>query len=170
MAEEIRRLPVGVQSFEDLREGGFVYVDKTKYIYELARRSKQYFLSRLRRFGKSLFLSTLKAYWEGKRELFEGLEIAELEKDSAMAFEPHPVFYFDFNGQNYQDRALEDVLDGMLSEWEELYDCEKNGSLSDRFKKPLSWDSMLTAKSTAAEGGRIACWRQTNLSISSNSK
>ena len=92
MAEEIRRLPVGVQSFEDLREGGFVYVDKTKYIYELARRSKQYFLSRPRRFGKSLFLSTLKAYWEGKRELFEGLEIAELEKDSAMAFETHPVF------------------------------------------------------------------------------
>ena len=135
MAEEIRRLPVGVQSFEDLREGGFVYVDKTKYIYELARRSKQYFLSRPRRFGKSLFLSTLKAYWEGKRELFEGLEIAELEKDSVMPFEPHPVFYFDFNGQNYQDRALEDVLDGMLSEWEELYDCEKNGSLSDRFKK-----------------------------------
>ena len=110
-----------MQSFEDLREGGFVYVDKTKYIYELARRSKQYFLSRPRRFGKSLFLSTLKAYWEGKKELFEGLKITELEKDSVIAFEPHPVFYFDFNGQNYQDRALEDVLDGMLSEWEEIY-------------------------------------------------
>ena len=118
MAEEIRRLPVGVQSFEDLREGGFVYVDKTKYIYELARRSKQYFLSRPRRFGKSLFLSTLKAYWEGKKELFEGLEIMELEKNTEEGSEAYPVFYFDFNGQNYQAAALEDVLDKMLSRWE----------------------------------------------------
>ena len=135
MAETFRRLPIGVQSFESLRQGGFVYVDKTKYIYDLVRQSKQYFLSRPRRFGKSLFLSTLKAYWEGKRELFEGLAIAELEKDNEKAFEPYPVFYFDFNGQNYQDRALEDVLDGILSEWEELYGCEKNGALSDRFKR-----------------------------------
>ena len=61
MAETFRRLPIGVQSFESLRQGGFVYVDKTKYIYDLVRQSKQYFLSRPRRFGKSLFLSTLKA-------------------------------------------------------------------------------------------------------------
>ena len=137
MAEEIRRLPVGVQSFEDLREGGFVYVDKTKYIYELARRSKQYFLSRPRRFGKSLFLSTLKAYWEGKKELFEGLEISELEKDNEKAFEAYPVFYFDFNGQNYQAEALEDVLDKMLSRWEEQYDCKGQGTLSGRFQDLL---------------------------------
>ncbi len=137
MTEEIRRLPIGVQSFEDLREGNFVYVDKTKYIYELARRSKQYFLSRPRRFGKSLFLSTLKAYWQGRKELFEGLEIAELVKDNEGAFESYPVFYFDFNGQNYQVAALEDVLDGMLSDWEKMYGCEKKGLLSDRFKKLL---------------------------------
>ena len=135
MTETFRRLPIGVQSFEKIRSDGYIYVDKTRYVHSLALRGGQYFLSRPRRFGKSLFLSTLKAYWQGRRELFEGLEIAELEKDHEGAFEPYPVFYFDFNGQNYQDRALEDVLDGILSEWEELYGCEKNGALSDRFKR-----------------------------------
>ena len=141
-----RRLPIGVQSFVSLREGGFLYVDKTRYIHELVHGGKQYFLSRPRRFGKSLFLSTLKAYWEGKRELFEGLEIAELEKDREGAFEPYPVFYFDFNGQNYQARALEDVLDWMLSEWEEIYGCEKKGSLSDRFRKLMKTAREKTGK------------------------
>ncbi|MBO6290685.1 MAG: AAA family ATPase, partial [Selenomonas sp.] len=137
MAETFRRLPIGVQSFESLRQGGFVYVDKTKYIYDLVRHSKQYFLSRPRRFGKSLFLSTLKAYWEGKRELFEGLAITELEKDDEKAFEPYPVFYFDFNGENYQSTPLEDVLDKMLSEWEARYGCKGQGTLSGRFKDLL---------------------------------
>ena len=111
MAEAIRKLPIGVQSFEVMRQEQFLYVDKTRYIYELAHTGRQYFLSRPRRFGKSLFLSTLKAYWQGRKELFEGLEIAELEKNHEGAFEPYPVFYFDFNGQNYQAAALEDVLD-----------------------------------------------------------
>ena len=142
-----RRLPIGVQSFEKLRESGFLYVDKTRYIHALVRSGGQYFLSRPRRFGKSLFLSTLKAYWEGKSELFEGLAIEGLEKGNEGAFEPYPVFYFDFNGQNYQAMALEDVLDGMLSEWEEIYGCEKKGSLSDRFKK-----LMKTAKEKTGKG------------------
>ncbi len=137
MAEEIRKLPIGVQSFEKMREGGFIYVDKTRYVHELVMYSGQYFLSRPRRFGKSLFLSTLKAYWQGRKELFEGLEIAELEKDNEGAFETYPVFYFDFNGQNYQAAALEDVLDGMLLKWEKIYGCEKEGLLSDRFKRLL---------------------------------
>ncbi|MBQ7497031.1 MAG: ATP-binding protein [Selenomonas sp.] len=137
MAEKFRLLPIGVQSFAKLREEGFIYVDKTRYVHELVRHRGQYFLSRPRRFGKSLFLSTLKAYWQGRKELFDGLEIAELEKEQEGAFEPHPVFYFDFNGQNYQASALEDVLDGMLSDWEELYGCEKKGLLSDRFKALL---------------------------------
>ncbi|SEH27633.1 ATP-binding protein [Selenomonas sp. KH1T6] len=137
MAEEIRRLPIGVQSFEVMRQEKYLYVDKTRYIYELTHTGRQYFLSRPRRFGKSLFLSTLKAYWQGKKELFEGLEISELEKDNEEAFEAYPVFYFDFNGQNYQAAALEDVLDGMLAEWEAIYGCEKTGLLSDRFKKLL---------------------------------
>ena len=85
-----------------------------------------------------MFLSTLKAYWEGKRELFEGLAIEELEKGNEGAFEPYPVFYFDFNGQNYQvDTALEDVLDMMLSRWEAEYACDGQGTLSDRFQTLL---------------------------------
>ena len=137
MAEAIRKLPIGVQSFEVMRQEQFLYVDKTRYIYELAHTGRQYFLSRPRRFGKSLFLSTLKAYWQGRKELFEGLEIAELDKDSEGAFEPYPVFYFDFNGQNYQAAALEDVLDGMLCRWEEQYDCKGQGTLSGRFQDLL---------------------------------
>ena len=138
MEGKFRRLPIGVQSFASLRKGGFVYVDKTRYIYELARRNKQYFLSRPRRFGKSLFLSTLKAYWEGKKELFEGLAISELEKGNSEAWQPHPVFYFDFNGQNYQGgTALEDVLDKMLEMWEKEYGCKETGPLSYRFQNLL---------------------------------
>ena len=113
-------------------------MDKTRYIYELVNSSKQYFLSRPRRFGKSLFLSTLKAYWEGRKELFEGLEIEKLEQENAEAWQPYPVFYFDFNGQNYQvTTALEDVLDKMLCRWEAEYGCAAQGSLSDRFQTLL---------------------------------
>ena len=138
MTENIRRLPIGVQSFESLREGGYIYVDKTRYIYNLVHSSKQYFLSRPRRFGKSLFLSTLAAYWEGRQELFEGLAIGELEKDNAEAWQPYPVFYFDFNGENYKSStALEDVLDKHLCKWEALYGCQAQGTLSGRFQNLL---------------------------------
>ena len=138
MAEINRRLPIGVQSFESLREGGYIYVDKTRYIHNLVHSSKQYFLSRPRRFGKSLFLSTLAAYWEGRQELFEGLAIKELEKDNGEAWQPYPVFYFDFNGENYQrDTSLEDVLDKHLCKWEALYGCQAQGTLSGRFQNLL---------------------------------
>ena len=73
------KLPIGIQSFESLRTDGFAYVDKTKLVYDLAQNGKYIFLSRPRRFGKSLLLSTLKAYFQGKKELFEGLAISELE-------------------------------------------------------------------------------------------
>ena len=76
-----RKLPIGIQDFEKLITGGFVYVDKTKYIYNLAQNNTPYFLSRPRRFGKSLFLSTLEAYFLGKKELFKGLEIEKYEKE-----------------------------------------------------------------------------------------
>ena len=88
-----RKLPIGIQDFEKLRKNDFVYVDKTEYVYILAHSNCPYFLSRPRRFGKSLFLSTLRYYWEGKRELFEGLKIAELEKDNPDAWKKYPVFY-----------------------------------------------------------------------------
>jgi len=89
----VRKLPIGIQDFEYLRTNNFLYVDKTQYIYQLVQYGKPYFLGRPRRFGKSLFLSTLKAYFEGKKELFEGLKIAELEKDWVQ----YPVFHLDFN-------------------------------------------------------------------------
>lgn len=138
LANETRRLPIGVQSFSSLRDGGFVYVDKTKYIHDLVQKSKQYFLSRPRRFGKSLFLSTLKAYWEGKKELFTGLAIAELEKNNDTAWQPYPVFYFDFNKDSYQrDGALEDVLDEHLRGWEEIYGGRIGETLGGRFRSLL---------------------------------
>ena len=75
-----RKLPVGIQSFKDLREKDFLYVDKTEYLFQLVNNGKAYFLSRPRRFGKSLFLSTLEAYFLGQKELFKGLAIEKLEE------------------------------------------------------------------------------------------
>ena len=100
-----RKLPIGIQSFEKLITEKFLYVDKTEYIYRLVHNNVPYFLSRPRRFGKSLLLSTLKAYWEGKKELFSGLRIEELEGGNEEAWQPYPVFYFDFNGVNYQEKG-----------------------------------------------------------------
>jgi hypothetical protein len=95
----IRKLPIGIQSFEDIRRSGYIYVDKTEYVAKLAEQGKPYFLGRPRRFGKSLFLSTLKAYFEGKRDLFEEiagqpqLAIARQETE----WKQHPVIYLDLN-------------------------------------------------------------------------
>jgi hypothetical protein len=111
-------MPVGIQDFKYLRTNHFLYVDKTEYIYQLAHYGKPYFLGRPRRFGKSLFLSTLKVYFEGKRELFEGLKIAELEKD----WTQYPVFYLDFNCESYADLAsFNAALDTNLRELEEVW-------------------------------------------------
>jgi hypothetical protein len=93
MMNTVRQLPIGIQDFEKLRTNHCLYVDKTQFVYQLGQTCRPYFLARPRRFGKSLFLSTLKAYFEGKKELFEGLKIAELEKDWVQ----YPVFFLDFN-------------------------------------------------------------------------
>ena len=112
------KYPVGIQTFEKIVKGGFVYVDKTDLIYSLVKEGQIYFLSRPRRFGKSLLLSTLRAYFEGKKELFAGLKIDALEQD----WHAHRVFHFDFNGINFTESgALNRVLDSMLSEWEREY-------------------------------------------------
>lgn len=138
MGELIRKLPVGIQGFEKLRTDNFLYVDKTEYIYRLAHNNVPYFLSRPRRFGKSLLLSAMKAYWEGKKELFKGLAIEELEKDNAEAWKRYPVFYLDFNGDNYLQTPIETVLDGMLSDWEAIYGEQyKDRTLGDRFQKVM---------------------------------
>ena len=117
-----RKLSISIQDFEKLRTDHFLYVDKSEFVYKLARQNSQYFLSRPRRFGKSLLLSTLKAYWEGKKELFAGLRIEQLESDNPRAWMKYPVFYFDFNGQNYEiEHALEGALDEHLRRWEAEY-------------------------------------------------
>ncbi|MGP1431480.1 ATP-binding protein [Treponema sp.] len=122
-----RKLPVGIQSFKDLREKRFLYVDKTEYLSRLVNNGKVYFLSRPRRFGKSLFLSTLAAYFRGQKELFTGLYLEKAEEEAAVqegrnAWETYPVLYLDFNtGQYLEDDALHERLDSLLKEPENLY-------------------------------------------------
>ena len=89
--------PIGIQSFETIRKNGYVYVDKTDHIWRLATTGQYYFLSRPRRFGKSLLVSTMEAYFSGKKELFEGLKIAHLEKD----WVKYPVLRLDLSGASY---------------------------------------------------------------------
>ena len=87
-----KKLPIGIQAFEKLRTDGFLYVDKTAYIYRLAKENVPYFLSRPRRFGKSLLISAMKYYWEGRKDLFEGLAIEKLEAEAGDdAWKAHPV-------------------------------------------------------------------------------
>ena len=117
-----RKLPIGIQDFESLREDGYIYVDKTSYIYNLVTNGKPYFLSRPRRFGKSLLISTIEAYFLGKKDLFRGLAIEKLEQD----WISYPVLHFDFNGQNYSEpNGLNEIIAAHLREWEKLYDCPK---------------------------------------------
>ena len=113
-----REMSVGIQDFEKLRDDDCVYVDKTQYVYQLTRKSKPYFLGRPRRFGKSLFASTLKAYFLGKKKLFEGLAIAELEKD----WIEYPVIYIDFNlGANDCLYSVQEVLNAILQNFEKQW-------------------------------------------------
>lgn len=112
------RYPIGIQSFSELRQLGYVYVDKTARVYELTHHVKYHFLSRPRRFGKSLLISTIEAYFKGQKELFEGLAIAALEKE----WLEYPVFHLDLSGVSYQEKgALSDKLDSALSGWESQY-------------------------------------------------
>lgn len=113
-----KKYPIGIQNFESLRKDGYYYVDKTTVVYELAELGRYYFLSRPRRFGKSLLVSTLEAYFEGKKELFEGLAIAELEKE----WKRYPVLHLDLNTRKYENEtSLEDLLDETLRYWEADY-------------------------------------------------
>ena len=140
MCDTLRDLPIGVQSFHDLRHRGFVYVDKTQYISLLVR-GKQYFLSRPRRFGKSLFLSTLQAYFEGRKDLFEGLalERAEVElaaREKREAWVTYPILYLDLNNESYKNEEdLTKILNRHLRYWEKLYgEGDADDSISGRFE------------------------------------
>ena len=131
MGNIVRKLPIGIQSFDKLRTENYLYVDKTEFIYQMAYQGVPYFLSRPRRFGKSLLLSTFKAYFEGKKELFRGLAIEKLETE----WKEHPVLHFSLNAELYDSRkALENMLERQLREWEKIYDTGGEGiTYSGRF-------------------------------------
>ncbi len=126
------KYPIGIQNFEDLRRNGYAYVDKTQFVYKLADEGKYYFLSRPRRFGKSLFLSTLEAYFQGKKELFEGLAIYEKETE----WKQYPIFHIDLNTANFREEGcLYNVLNDYLTAWEDKYGTrESEVTLPLRFK------------------------------------
>jgi len=143
----LRKLPIGIQSFKDLREKNFLYVDKTEYLFRLVNNGKVYFLSRPRRFGKSLFLSTFAAYFLGQKELFKDLYLEKAEEEQAefeqrAAWEAYPVLYLDFNVGKYTDSgALNERLHIMLCAEESVYGIspskEEQPFFASRFEKFL---------------------------------
>ena len=152
-----RIYPIGVQNFESLRKDGYLYVDKTALIYQMVTTGSYYILSRPRRFGKSLLISTLEAYFQGKKELFKGLAMEQLEKKWTV----HPVLRLDLNIEKYDTvESLNNILESNLSHWEKIYGanpsdksfslrfagiirraCEQTGQravvLVDEYDKPL---------------------------------
>ena len=126
-----RKLPIGIQSFEKLRTGGYLYVDKTELVYRLAKAGVPCFLSRPRRFGKSLLLSTLEAYFLGKKDLFKGLAIERLEQDWLV----YPGMHLSLNAEKYDsNERLANLLESQLEAWEAEYGVtEINRSYSIRF-------------------------------------
>ena len=130
--QPLHKLPVGVQNFESLIRDNFLYVDKTAQIWRLVNTGRHYFLARPRRFGKSLLLSTIEAYFQGKKELFEGLYIQQQEKEWKL----HPIFHVDLSPENYSSvEVLTARLDWHLSQWENIYGKEDvQRSLSARFE------------------------------------
>lgn len=126
------KYPIGIQDFEKIRKDGYAYVDKTSMVYKLAHEGSYYFLSRPRRFGKSMLVSTMSAYFKGKRELFKGLAIEKLEKE----WTAYPVIHLDLNTDKYDKKeVLEQRLGLFLSDWEEHYGRNPNEvTLSQRFE------------------------------------
>ena len=115
---DMRNLPIGIQTFEKIRKDSYVYIDKTAFVKQLAQNKCPYFLSRPRRFGKSLFLSTLKSYYEGRKDLFKGLDIYKKEKE----WIEYPVFHFDFNiGDFTTEENFRSSLGLKLSNYEKIY-------------------------------------------------
>lgn len=125
------KYPIGIQSFEQIIKEDYIYVDKTALIYQLVSLGKIYFLSRPRRFGKSLLVSTLKNYFLGRKELFKGLAIERLETEWA----EYPVFHIDFNGDDFtMAGTLEKKISGMIESWEQIYGKKPvDASLGERF-------------------------------------
>ena len=130
------KYPIGIQTFEQIRKGGYVYVDKTALIYNLVTLGKIYFLSRPRRFGKSLLISTLKAYFQGRKDLFEGLAIDSLETE----WNEFPVFHLDFNGKDFSKAfELDKTIERFVENAEEEYGKDKFAqTIGDRFEAVLA--------------------------------
>lgn len=137
------KYPIGIQNFEDLRRNGYKYVDKTNFVYKLTDEGKYYFLSRPRRFGKSLFLSTLEAYFQGKKELFDGLAIYDLETE----WKKYPIFHIDLNTANFREKdSLYNVLNDYLTGWEDKY-----GTRDSEVTLPLRFKGVI-ARAAEKEG------------------
>ena len=140
----MKKIPIGIQAFSSLIEGDFVYLDKTDMIFRIANTKACYFLSRPRRFGKSLTLSTLHEYFDGQKELFKGLKIEKLETK----WEKYPVLHFDFNASTYN--SVEDVqsrINFMLSNYENCYGKNSNASSnSERFESLVNAAAAQTGK------------------------
>ena len=109
--------PIGIQNFEKIRNDGYFYIDKTALMYQMVKTGSYYFLSRPRRFGKSLLISTLEAYFQGKKELFAGLAVERLEKD----WIKYPILHLDLNIEKYDTlESLDNILEKSLTAWEKL--------------------------------------------------
>ena len=122
-----RRLPVGIQSFEEIRKNGYLYVDKTDIIWQLANKGKKYnYLSRPRRFGKSVLVDTLESYFLGKKELFEGLKIMQLETE----WVKRPVIRLDMSQAGAEPESIQSYLDYTFQEYESLYEIEVSNDSS----------------------------------------
>ena len=138
--------PIGIQDFEKLRKGNYVYVDKTDLIYKMVKEGSYYFLSRPRRFGKSLLISTLEVYFRGRKEFFEGLRIMELETEWA----EYPVLHLDLNTEKYSSGVdLENKLDLFLKQCEARYGKNPDEySLATRFEGVIRRAAEKTGRNT----------------------
>ena len=138
---EDRLLPIGIQDFEYLRKNNYIYIDKTNFIYKLTRMGKPYFLSRPRRFGKSLFISTLEAYFLGKKDLFKGLAIEKYEANNPEPWAEYPVMKFSLaSGEFTKENGLRVRLESSLLDFEEKYKIEKDSDeLPVRFANDLKY-------------------------------
>lgn len=142
MTEE-KKLPTGIQTFSEIIKEHYLYVDKTALIYDLTKSKKYVFLSRPRRFGKSLLVSTLQAYFRGEKDLFRGLAIEKLEKE----WNSYPVLRLDLSGTSFLDpEDMREKIDLYLSRWEEEYGIEASGKIATRFSKLISHIFKVTGK------------------------
>ncbi|MDE6289953.1 MAG: AAA family ATPase, partial [Muribaculaceae bacterium] len=141
------KYPIGIQSFSKIIEGGYIYVDKTNLIAQLLKEGQYIFLSRPRRFGKSLLLSTMHAYFDGRRDLFKGLAIDDMDMD----WTPRPVLHFDLNAEDYsKEDGLDNMLDRVLREYETKY------AITDLAKTVAGRFSQLIKKAAESTGRKVA--------------